>query len=354
LILAGDIGGTNSRFKLYDFGASKDIIEKKYFSQKYTGVEPIIRQFLEEVKEHLNGQWPCVCVIAVAGPVVNNVAAQVTNVKHWEPIDGPKLSKNLKIDIVNVINDFVAVGYGVLGLNHKDEKEILVLNEGKPLSQRPKAVLGAGTGLGEAYLTWNGGAYETHGTEGGHTSFAAQSDLEWRLLKHLKETLRLHHVSAERMVSGLGIPIIYEFLAKEQPHLLSQAVQSKLSAELNKNLHGQLIMQSAHSGDILARRAVELFIDLYGAEAGNLALKTFPFGGLYVAGGIAKDNAALLKRDSRFMNAFIAKGRMEKVLVDIPVYVVLHDNVGMLGAVVRGKLLAQEKSGGLAAPRSRL
>lgn len=247
---------------------------------------------------------------------------------------------------VTLINDFVAVGYGVLDLDVKDIKHVELLNgSASPVGEEKEliACIGAGTGLGEAFLVWNGEEYQANGTEGGHAEFAPQSDIEWRLLKYVKERLRLQHVSVERLVSGLGIPFIYEFFCREYPYMISPEIQRKLSLLRNeKNQHGQVINQAALAGDPLSTKAIELFIELYGAEAGNLALKTLPYGGIFIAGGIAPEAFPLMKEGDRFYKAFKDKGRMEKLLAKIPIYVIRHQNIGLLGAKVKGKMVTKK------------
>jgi len=268
----------------------------------------------------------------------------LTNVS-WDVIDGNQMSKDLNLEVV-LINDFVAVGYGVLGLNVDDERQVLVLNKGTKKEEKGViACIGAGTGLGEAFLYWAGDEYVAHGTEGGHTSFSPQTKLEWQLATYIKQRLRLNHISVERLVSGLGIPFIYEFLCKEYPYLISSEVQRKLGLAADKSDHGKVIIEGANSGDLLATRAVELFLDLYGAEVGNFALKTLPYGGVYIAGGIAKRVLPLLKEEDRFLKAFKAKGRMEKVLTPIPIYLILEKDIGLLGAKVKAKLELKKQSG---------
>jgi len=346
LYVAGDIGGTNSRFQLWDF-KHDDLLaaEKVYRTNKFPSLTAAVQEFLEEFKENRHGAWPLVCVIGIAGPVKNNVGS-LTNVVHWPVIDGNQMSKDLKTEVV-LINDFVAVGYGVLAFNLNDESLITHLNKGTKKEEKGViACIGAGTGLGEAFLWWNGEEYVANGTEGGHTTFSPQTELEWRLHNYVKQRLRIHHVSVERLVSGLGIPFIYEFLCKEYPHLISPEVQRKLGVSKDKNSHGQVIVEGAHAGDILAVRAVELFLDLYGAEVGNFALKTLPYGGIFIAGGIAPKVLKLLQEEDRFLNAFKAKGRMEKVLAPIPIYVVQHERIGLLGAKVKAKMVLKKTGSG--------
>jgi len=342
LYIAGDIGGTNSRFQLWD--SKNDVLlgEKKYHSYKFKNLSAIILTFLEdsEVKTARKEHWPTTCVLGIAGPVKHNIGS-LTNVSHWPALIAEEMSKELKMQ-VTLINDFVAVGYGVLDLDVNNPKHVELINDKVGAKREEKELIGcigAGTGLGEAFLMWNGEEYVANGTEGGHTEFAPQTETEFKLLAYIKERLRLHHVSVERVVSGLGIPYIYEFLSKEYPYLVSSEVRRKLTLiHHDKNQHATVIMNEALTGDPLALRTIELFIDIYGAEVGNFALKTLPYGGIFIAGGIAPAALKIIRDGDRFYKSFKDKGRMEKILEKIPLYVIHHDQVGLLGAKVKAKL----------------
>jgi len=327
LYIAGDIGGSNSRLQLHDHKENRLLAEKIYPSPAY--------------KEERKNQWPVVCCFAVAGPVREN-KCRLTNVR-WTELNGEQMRDALGVKEVVLINDFVAVGYALLSLNLKQGADVLVLNNKQSQEKGNIACLGAGTGLGETFLTWSAKSetYDCHPTEGGHSSFSPQSDLEFRLMQYLKQRLRLHHVSVERLVSGPGIPLIYEFLCCEYPHLVSKETQRRLGS-LSRERFSELIVNEAKMGEPLCRRTVELFVDLYGAEAGNLAVKTLPFGGFYIAGGIAPKILNFMTEEDRFWNAFKAKGRMEKVLQDIPVYVVLNKQIGEIGAQIKARMIIEQ------------
>ncbi|MCS6812006.1 MAG: glucokinase, partial [Cyanobacteria bacterium] len=271
----------------------------------------------------------------IAGPVVNNTS-QLTNLD-WR-LEAGRLAQELNISHIDLINDFAAIGYGVLGLTHND---LYTLQKGDPQAGAPIAVIGAGTGLGEAFLVGQGANYRVFASEGGHADFAPRSELEFQLLLYLRDKHGIDRVSVERVVSGAGIVSIYEFLrdrgmAKESPAL----------TEVFKTWHHQIgreektidpaaeISKAALSGqDYLCEKAMELFVSAYGAEAGNLALKLLPYAGLYVAGGIAAKNLPLFQNGD-FMRALLQKGRMRAVLERIPVNVVLNPRVGLIGAAL--------------------
>jgi len=232
----------------------------------------------------------------------------------------------------------VAVGYGLLALKPTD---VIVLNDVPVTPSAVKACIGAGTGLGECFLTFNGKQYDAWPAEGGHVDFAPRDELEFALLKHIREAERVERVSVERVVSGKGIPGVYDFFKKLYPDELNADVEQKLLREEQK---ADVISKAAEAGTCsLSRRALDMFVGCYGAEAGNLALKTLPFGGLYIAGGIAPKIMWAMRRNHQFWNNFIAKGRMGSLLEKIPVYVVVHKDVGLLGAKVLCQRQLREK-----------
>jgi len=331
LFVAGDIGGTNSRFQLWDSAGDVLLAEKKYPSNKFKNLSAIVLTFLEdpEVKSARKDAWPAICVLGIAGP------------HHWPVLDGEEMSKELKMH-VTLINDFVAVGYGVTGLDVNNIKHCELLNDKVGAKREEKenvACIGAGTGLGEGFLMWGGEEYIANGTEGGHTEFAPQTEIEWRLMCYVKERLRLQHVSSERLISGLGIPYIYEFLCREYPYLISSELKRKLELlHHDKNAHGYAIMDEAVHGDPLAKRAIELFVEIYGAEVGNFALKCLPYGGIFIAGGIAPSAFKMMKENDRFYKAFKDKGRMAGILAKIPIYIIRNENVGLLGSKVKAQM----------------
>jgi len=345
LFLSGDIGATNSRLALwqYEGNSEQPYKTKTYPSQKYAHLNDIITIFLKENK--INGEdWPRAAVLAVAGPVQNN-ACFVTNVK-WQ-LTGEEMERDLNIPKVLLINDFVAIGYAVSDI---PAQNLIPLQEAKADPKGPIAVIGAGTGLGECYLTHGGEDYTTWPTEGGHTTFAAQTELEFKLCQYIKNKHKLEHVSAERLVSGMGIPDIYEFLTKEFPQLVDKDIENAVRGAADQSK--EICVQGKAHRNSLAGRTVDIFVTLYGAEAGNLALKTLPTGGLYLAGGIAPSIMWAMKEDDRFLSAFRAKGRMSRLVSTLPIYVITDKDVGLRGSKVLCRRIIQKK--GLAGAKSRL
>lgn len=248
---------------------------------------------------------------------------------------GAELSSALNIPHVRIINDFEGNGYGLLLSQGADEVYRLPGSGAAPLKDRPIAVIGAGTGLGECYLTHNGRDYVVYPCEGGHADFAPRNQTEFELMEFIKDDLRTNHkitdprVSVERVVSGLGLPMIYKFFAKKQGN-----ANAKVEAQVNAGGDvGVIISTAARKGECpVAVASMDLFMQCYGAEAGNLSLKTLCYGGLYIAGGIAVRNTEILEKNNQFMQAMLAKGRLGKELERIPVYLLKSDKVGLLGA----------------------
>lgn len=311
-VLAADVGGTHTRVLLADSDGARitPLREQRYASADWPDLLPLLRDFL--TAETARPQRAC---LAVAGPVTGDgkaQRAQVTNLP-WT-LDSRALATALNIARVTLINDFAAVGHGIAALGDTD---LITLQAGEPQDQAPRAALGVGTGLGQALMVRCGAYYEVLPTEGGHADFAPQNALQIELLRALQ---REHgHVSYERLLSGAGLAFIYRFLRRDSTAPVVDAAAVSAAA-----LAGT---------DPIAGQALDEFIALYGAQAGNLALACLPFGGLYVAGGIAPKILDRL-RDGRFIAAFNAKGRMEPVTRRVPVQVVVHPNPGLLGAAL--------------------
>ncbi len=343
LLLAGDIGGTKTILRLvhmadmHDWQASTEIVyENRYVSAEYPDLTPIVQTFwLEAIAQR--GELPGIekACFAIAGPVVNNTC-KLTNL-NWV-LDGERLGRDLQIPQVSLINDFMAVGYGILGMRPED---LHTLQVGKPDPTAPIAIIGAGTGLGQGFLISHGERYRVYSSEGGHADFAARSELEFSLLNYLREKHGISRVSVERVVSGLGILSIYQFLRDRQEIPESPEIaevvrtwEKQLGRSEKSVDPGAVIgMAAIEKRDRLSERTLQLFVETYGAEAGNLALKLLPYGGLYVAGGIAAKILPLMS-DGSFLDAFSNKGRMSPLLEMVPVHIVLNPQVGLLGAVL--------------------
>jgi glucokinase len=318
VILAGDIGGTKTIVALFeDAGGGLRVLREETFpSRSHEGLGQILEAFrAREPLPPLRG-----ACFGVAGPVFDG-RCEATNLP-WV-IDAKALRGTLGLERVAVINDLVATAYGILDLK---PDEVVVLNEGRPHPEGNKALIAAGTGLGEAILFWDGTRYRPVASEGGHADFAPRNVLEIELLRYL---LKKHHrVSYERVLSGPGILNIYSFL-KEAGH-------GEEAVWLRERFHGQdpsvVITDAAMRGESdLCVKTLGLFVSLYGAEAGNLALKALATGGVYVGGGIAPKILDRLM-DGTFMTAFTDKGRLSPLVTDMTVRVVLNPQTALRGA----------------------
>ncbi|MBW2163281.1 MAG: glucokinase [Deltaproteobacteria bacterium] len=315
-VVAGDIGGTNARFAIIE--GDKILFEKHYPSKDFDKFEDVFAVFVKDVPEQIH-HYAC---LAVAGVVEGN-RVEATNIP-WT-IDGHDLKKRFGLETIHLINDFEAAAWGITVL-HKDH--LVQIGGGKPISDGPEAILGAGTGLGQAILAPSGEGYRVLPTEGGHVDFAPRNEEEMRLLRYLMK--KFPHVSVERILSGPGLVNIYKFLLEEQNS--EESVFSRQSVK--EKDRAALITRHAMQGtDELCQKAVRMFCSIYGAEAGNLALKCLATGGVYVAGGIALKILPILS-EGGFRKAFEAKGRMEKVLKHIPTYVIISPQLGLLGAAL--------------------
>ncbi len=326
IVLSGDIGGTNTRLQLADFtgvGAIKVVKRNDYINRDYTNFTDIIAAFFAG-----NGFSSTVVAGAcfdVAGPIVDETV-KLTNLP-WV-IKSNDIREQFKIAKVALINDFVAIGYG---LGMLKEQDLFVLQQGKARAGEVKAYLGAGTGLGVGFVTYDHGVPMVHPTEGGHVDFAPADDIQIELLKFLRT--KHHRVSFERVLSGPGLVNIYQFVRsykgfaeKENPEL-ALLVDSKQKVDVA----AAIAEYAMNHSDPLAIKALNIFVRIYAAALGNLALTTLPFGGLYIVGGIAQKLLSLIN-SKLFFEAFGDKGRVSDVIKNIPISVVLDIDVGLQGA----------------------
>nr|WP_040630009.1 glucokinase [Fortiea contorta] len=334
MLLAGDIGGTKTILRSLEVSDSlslRTIDQEIYHSGDFPDLVPIVQQFLAKT----NAPIPQKACFAIAGPVFNNTA-KLTNLAWF--LDTERLQQELSIASVSLINDFAAVGYGILGLNKQD---VLTLQTGQHQVDAPIAIIGAGTGLGQGFLIKQGNYYQVFPSEGGHADFAPRSELEFQLLKYLLDKHDIQRISVERVVSGQGIVSLYQFLrdrkhTTESPEI-AQIVRTweQEAGQPEKSVDpGAAIGKAAlQKSDRLSEQTIQLFIEAYGAEAGNLALKLLPYGGLYIAGGIAPKILPLIE-ESDFLLHLSQKGRMRPLLEEIPVHVIVNQQVGLIGAAL--------------------
>ncbi len=324
MLLAGDIGGTKTTLALFAENSNwrEPSHEATFPSGTYSSLEALVQDYLAQQKVTIDR-----ASFGVAGPVIEGKAT-ITNLP-WM-MEERHLQDELHIPSVRLLNDLAAIAHAVPYL---DKRDVFTVNEGQAVPGGAIAIIAPGTGLGEAFLTWNDKTYLSHTSEGGHADFAPTNAFELNLLRYLLE--HFPHVSYERVCSGKGLPNIYAYL-KEQGH-------EQEPDWLAKNLAGVLdktpvIMQAALDKDIpcdIAVRTLQIFVSVLGAEAGNMALKVMATGGVYLGGGIPPRILSYLSGE-HFMHAFRNKGRFGKLLSTVPVHVILNPSVALLGAARHG------------------
>jgi len=330
MILAGDVGGTKVHLALYDFidGKLEYSRDQRFAAKEYSGLEEIVKEFL-------GAQKVTAACFGVPGPVRNG-RLRLTNLP-WT-LDSHELSVSLGITHVFLINDLEANGYGVAELS---ADQIYTLSEGDVSQIGNRALIAAGTGLGEALLIWNGRTHTPYPSEGGHADYAPRNEDEIDLLRFLKQKYN-GRISYERVVSGMGLTGIYEFLREVRGMEESPKVAERIAAASDPNTVITELALAAKSE--ICEKALDMFVSAYGAEAGNIALKLLSVGGVYIGGGIAPRILEKLK-DGTFMKAFSDKGRMSQLLINMPVRVILDSRAALLGAAAYAEARAADLSG---------
>jgi glucokinase len=325
MILAGDVGGTHARLAFFDVSQGRfRLVSSAIFpSREYSGLDQIVASFVGD-----SAVLPELACFGIAGPVRNG-RVEASNLP-WI-IDSKRLADELHVKNTVLINDLEANAWGISALA---ENDVVTLNQVKGNPVGNQAVISAGTGLGEAGMYWDGVKHHVFASEGGHTDFAPRDELEMDLLRYLRG--KFGHVSYERIVSGPGLVNVFHFLrdsgrGTEPKWLTEQMAASDPAPAISRaGIEGQCP---------LCEQAVDLFISIYAAEAGNLALKIMSTGGLYLGGGIAPKILPKLS-GPLFMHAFTNKGRMQPLLESIPVKVIVNEGAALLGAarcaVLRG------------------
>ncbi len=317
MILAADVGGTKTHLALYRPGAEprRPLVDRKVSSRDYTSLSSLIMDFLRESPGEIDR-----AILGIAGPVLEN-RVTTTNLP-WE-VSADSIARDLNARQVWLLNDLEATAWGLSTLGLED---LEVLQGGRPgLGNR--ALIAAGTGLGEAALVWDGARWLPSASEGGHTDFGPVDDFEDELLRYLRA--RYGHVSYERVLSGPGLADLYRFCAETGRETANPDVARRFAEAVDP---APVVTEAGLSGECpRARLALARFVRIYGAEAGNLALKTLATGGLFVAGGIAPRILPLL-REGDFVERFTDKGRMTHVLRRIPVVVVRRPETALWGA----------------------
>jgi len=324
MLLAGDIGGTKTTLAIFspEDGLRAPLVEATFPSAQHPSLELLVGDFLAQLSLPIDR-----ASFGVAGPVLAG-RATITNLP-WV-IDETHMQQALHISSVRLLNDLDAIAHMVPSLEPSD---LYTLNEGQPAPNGTQAVIAPGTGLGEAFLTWEAERYHVHASEGGHTDFAPSNRLEAQLLLWLFE--RYPHVSYERVCSGWGLPNIYTFLKEhgyaEEPSWVSEQIAA--APDPTVVIVNTALLPDAPSA--LCTATLNTFVSILGAEAGNLALKVLATGGVYLGGGIPPRILPLLSQ-GQFMQAFKRKGRFTELTARIPVHVILNPKAGLLGAARAG------------------
>ena len=317
MILAGDVGGTKCNLALFSEKGGKltPVFKQRFASKDFAQFDLIVREFSRQAAPHLAKERVRAAGFGVAGPVIDN-RVRATNLP-WT-VDAGVLASELKLSDVVLMNDLGATGHSI---EHLAPEEYCVLNAGKPEHGGTRALLAAGTGLGQSFLVWDGARYRVAPSEGGHSDFAPHTEQQIELLRYMRR--RYPQVSWELILSGRGFRTLHEFLNPNVIHHSFEDPGMDPAPEITKL---GLSKECSVCSDTL-----DLWTAIYGAEAGNLALKVLALGGVYVAGGIAVKIIEKIK-DGTFFEAFRDKWKFESLLSDIPVSVVLNESAPLLGA----------------------
>lgn len=316
-VLAGDIGATTCRLALVRVDGDRARIRDRaeYASSDFGDLGTVASRYLEEV-----GERPARAAFGVAAPVRSG-RGRFANLP-WE-VSEDHLSRRIDIEDIRLLNDFEALCHALPMLGGDDLVELL---PGTPEEEGTVAVLGAGTGLGHGFVTRSGGRERVHSSEGGHVDFGPRTPTEEALLRWLRR--RHGRVSYERVLSGPGLVDIYRFLVAtdraEEEHRTAERMEAEDPAAVVSTL-------GMDGGDPACRRALEVFVSVYGAQAGNFALSVQATGGVYLGGGIAPKILSAL-RGRRFRRAFLEKGKMASMMESIPVRAITETDAGLLGA----------------------
>lgn len=327
LVLAGDIGGTKTQLALFAVEGERLRLEmsQRFLSKQYSGLVPVLQDYLAGARPPLDA-----ACFGIAGAVVDG---KVTTPNLPWMVDAADVRHALRLEAVTLLNDLEAAAYGIFTL---DDDEFAVLNQGTMRHAGNKALIAAGTGLGQTILFDDGRHFRPLASEGGHGDFAPRNEIEIELLRHLIG--RFGHASYERVVSGPGLVNIYRFLKEVRRMEEPTALSERFAREDDR---AAVISQAALAREFeISVVALDIFVSVYGAEAGNLALRAKSVRGLYVGGGIAPKMIAKLQ-DGTFMRAFRDKGRYADFMAAIPVKVVLNEQAALRGAAYHAAFLTR-------------
>ena len=363
VVLVGDVGGTNSRLQLlrievaFTQGTTSTLLsEERLSSQAFPSFRDVVAAFLAGKEQ------PLLAVVGIAGPVAENQCT-ITNVAHWPKIIGDSLASEFHLRQFRLMNDFEAAGYGVLDLKPEDMENININNGAREIPGKPKAVIGAGTGIGECILTAHDGEYIVWPGEGGHCDFFPKLPIEFEYSQYIlypspsnkvhepsspyAHFLPIDNITVELAIGGIVLPHLYYFFQEKHRELenteFTALFDSSYVSKENDG-RGRLLFEYGLTGrDRICEMGVKLFLSILGYEAGNMATKTLCSGGLYLMGGVVQKNLEAIKREGTLLSAFYKKPKHIKSILDqVPLYLVTYDDVGLLGAVYYAKKLVAQ------------
>jgi len=327
MLLAGDVGGTKTDLAVYSTGSNPNspVARKQFHSADYISLEAILTDFLADMNVPVER-----ATFGVPGPVI--ARAVVTTNLPWA-MDEDSLAAHLNVKTVHLMNDLEAIAWAIPMLR---ESDVVTLNVGEPVLKTTIAVIAPGTGLGESFLVWDGAHYMPQSSEGGHVHFAPTNDQQIRLLEYMRT--RFEHVSVERVCSGIGIPNIYQYLRDVEHVFESPEITQRIAAAKDPTKAIADAALDPLNPSQLCRATMDMFVSILASETRNLALKVLATGGIYIAGGIAKNTLTLLENPT-FMRAFTNRDRFSDLMKRIPIRVITT-NAALIGAATH----ALEKS----------
>lgn len=338
-VLITDIGGTNSRMRIINVSWDPDkhpieVDYKKLKSKDYKSLLHVCQEYLKPFVGTSN--YPILAVIALPGPIVNNQCEITANLTFWGLSDGKVISEKLNIRDAFLLNDFQVIGYGVMSSHLVLNKDLFVVNEGKKNTSSPIAIVGPGTGLGHgiAVKSKYDKYHEVCSSEGGHQLFLAHTQREWDFRCYLADKFQIEHVSLERGLAGPGIPYMFNYLIDKEQMVCK--VLDPTDKEFDKKrweITAEEIIETAMKETCpVCTEVRKMFVDILGNSLSNFSVCTVPLYGLYIVGGICTSLKDFILNDKCLMTRFLDKGRMKDFLKNIPIYLVTHHQIGLLGS----------------------
>ena len=343
-VLLGDIGGTNSRLRLVYMTKetiTETIDEKDYPTYKYKGLKEILIEYLSQFKN--KETYPKLSVLGITGAVINNRVLGSFALPDLTNKTGSEMGKELGIEYFMFLNDFNVNGYAIQNKNLKEGIDYISLTPKiKPIPNTTKCMIGAGTGLGTGFLTKKNvdKYYTVNSAQGGQQDFPINSDLQLKYKEFLSKFYNVKNPTCENACCGSTITLIYKFICNEEKIKENDSQLKKnvmeLKEDLNnenvRNLNKKIIDNAINDKCPFCKRVLDFFIEIYASITANLALVTLSFGGVYLFGGVSAGIGDYMKKNDIFVTNFVHKGGMELILETIPIYVVINEKLGIIGA----------------------